>query len=95
MEFFRLTGTFVLGDAIPWLRWFDFGGHEKAMKKTAKELDQILEGLLDEHKRMKRLASESDEQDFMGVMLSYLDGTEEISGYDADTVNKSTCLVRD
>ena len=56
MEFFRLTGTFVLGDAIPWLRWFDFGGHEKAMKKTAKELDQILEGLLDEHKRMKRLA---------------------------------------
>ena len=33
-----------------------------------------------------------EEQDFMHVMLSFIDN-EEFSGYDADTVIKSTCLV--
>ena len=98
-EFFRLLGTFVVGDAIPWLRCFDFGGHEKVIKKTAKELDQILEELLDEHKEKKKLVCEGQlgdediKQDFMGVLLSILDDAEEVSRYDADTIIKSTCLV--
>lgn len=91
-DFFELTGTFVLSDAIPYLRWLDLGGYEKAMKKTAKELDQVLQEWLEEHKRKGSSGSgEGDEQDFMGVMLSVLD--EEISGYGVDTINKATCLV--
>ncbi|XP_019454573.1 PREDICTED: cytochrome P450 82A3-like isoform X2 [Lupinus angustifolius] len=38
-EFFHLMGLFVVGDSIPWLRWLDLGGHEKAMRANAKELD--------------------------------------------------------
>ncbi|KAL6212965.1 hypothetical protein ACLB2K_018180 [Fragaria x ananassa] len=49
-EFFRLTGEFVMADAVPFLRWLDLGGHEKAMKKTAKELDDVLERWSEEHK---------------------------------------------
>lgn len=90
-DFFRLAGTYVLGDAIPWLRWLDFGGFERDMKRTGKELDELAQGWLDEHKRSRI------ENDFMGVMLSFLDddddGSQEISNFDNDIVNKSTCLV--
>ncbi|KAJ1389369.1 Cytochrome P450 [Sesbania bispinosa] len=59
-------------DALPFLGWFDFQGHERTMKKTAKELDAILEGWLQEH-RKQRVDGEvkaEGEQDFIDVMLS-------------------------
>lgn len=93
-EFFHLLGLFVLGDAIPFLRFLDLGGYEKAMKKVAKELDDILEKWLQEHKR-KREFEEAPPQDFMDVMLTVLqdDNSVDFAGYDADTVHKSTALV--
>jgi len=92
-EFMRLFGVFTVGDAVPWLRWFDFGGHEKAMKETAKELDIILGEELEEHRKRKGLGEKDDEvQDFMDVMISLFDGRT-IDGFDADTVIKSTVLV--
>ncbi|MBA0618215.1 hypothetical protein Godav_027591, partial [Gossypium davidsonii] len=69
-DFVHLFGVFVLSDAIPFLRWLDFLGYEKAMKRTAKELDSI---------------------DFMDVMLNILEDAN-ITCYDADTINKATCL---
>ncbi|GMY31551.1 cytochrome p450 cyp82d47 [Fagus crenata] len=50
-EFLRYTGLFVVSDAIHCLGWLDIGGHEKAMKKVAKELDTILEEWLEEHSK--------------------------------------------
>ncbi|CAK7338691.1 unnamed protein product, partial [Dovyalis caffra] len=93
-KFFEYLGMFVVRDALPFLGWLDIGGHEKAMKRTAKEMDIILEEWLEEHKR-KRLLGEADqaEQDFMDVMLSVLPGAD-LAGYDADTVNKATCLLK-
>ncbi|XP_004291926.1 PREDICTED: cytochrome P450 CYP82D47-like [Fragaria vesca subsp. vesca] len=98
-EFFRLTGEFVTADAVPFLRWLDLGGHEKAMKKTAKELDDVLERWLEEHK-LKRSSINStstshEPDDFMDMMLSVLDDSIlEFRGYTtADTINKATCLA--
>ncbi|KAF2324445.1 hypothetical protein GH714_014170 [Hevea brasiliensis] len=68
----------------------DVGGHEKAMKKTARELDNVLEKWLREHKR-KRYGAEG-EKDFMDAMLSVLDG-KSLESYDADTINKATSLA--
>jgi len=95
-QFFHLIGIFVVSDALPFLRWFDLQGHERAMKKTAKELDSILEGWLQEH-RMQRVDGEvkvEGEQDFIDVMLD-LQKTGHLSNfqYDSDTSIKSTCLV--
>ena len=74
--------------------WFDFGRHERTMKKTAKELDNIVGEWLEEHKRKRASgAMARGEQDFMDVMLSVLDGNR-LSGYDADTINEATSLVR-
>ncbi|RYQ80488.1 hypothetical protein Ahy_Scaffold1g106869 isoform F [Arachis hypogaea] len=88
-ECVRLFGVFVLSDAIPSLGWLDFNGHEKAMKKTASEMDTLVKGWLDEHKRKR--ASNKEEQDFMDVMLNTLQNAH-IFGYSADTIIKATCL---
>lgn len=91
---FELLGVFVVADALPYLRWLDLGGHEKEMKKTAKELDGILSEWLEEHKQKRGLMGESSgEQDFMDVMLSILDDGSEIAGYDKDTIAKATSMV--
>ena len=83
----------MVSDAIPFLGWLDLSGHEKAMKKTAKELDGILGEWLEEHKRKRASSENKGEEDFMDIMLRVLDGAE-LEGYDADTINKATCLVR-
>ncbi|KAF9591109.1 hypothetical protein IFM89_002064 [Coptis chinensis] len=90
-DFFRLLGLFVIGDAIPYLSWLDLQGYKKEMKNTAKVLDSIFEGWLEEHKR-KRLSGEMNkDKDFMDVLMSILEH-KKISEYDNDTVNKSACL---
>ncbi|KAK7365115.1 hypothetical protein VNO80_13937 [Phaseolus coccineus] len=92
-DFMHLLGVFTVGDAIPWLRWFDFGGHEKAMKETGKALDSIISEELEEHRKRKGLGEKVDEaQDFMDVMISLLDGRT-IEGIDDDTMIKSIVLT--
>jgi hypothetical protein len=85
-----------VGDALPFLKWFDFGGHVKAMKKTSKDMDKILGDLLEDHRRNRKTSNEKDvdpsHQDFMDVMLSLLDGSS-IEGFDCDTIIKATILV--
>ncbi|KAG2666516.1 hypothetical protein I3760_15G065600 [Carya illinoinensis] len=93
-DLFVLSGTFVVSDVLPYLRWLDLGGYEKAMKKTAKKLDHELEGWLEEHKQ-RRISGEvkKEHQDFMDVMLSIVIDSEEISSYEADAITKATCLT--
>ncbi|EOY14637.1 Cytochrome P450, putative [Theobroma cacao] len=90
-DFIQPSGNIVVSDALPFLRWLDIGGEKKLMKKIAKELDQVVEGWLQEHKH-KSAANEANksEEDFMGVMLSFPCDTE---GKDPDTINKATCLT--
>jgi len=93
-EYMRLLGVFAVGDAVPWLRWFDFGGHERDMKENFKELDAVVGEWLEEHKRKRNLNGEKGEkgEDFMEMMLSEIDGTN-IHGFDSDTVIKATAMV--
>ncbi|XP_031281527.1 cytochrome P450 CYP82D47-like [Pistacia vera] len=88
-NFFALSGKFVVSDALPYLKWLDIGGDKKSMKKTAKELDIVIQEWLEEHKRKVK----GDQEDFMDVMMSILDDPELFPGRDADTVNKATCLA--
>ncbi|XP_038704589.1 cytochrome P450 CYP82D47-like [Tripterygium wilfordii] len=86
-DFFTLTGSFPASDALPYLRRFDLGGTEKAMKKSFKELDKILDGWLEEHRKKK------GNQDFMDVLISILDDASDLPSYDADTIIKATCVA--
>ncbi|KAG4140337.1 hypothetical protein ERO13_D06G012300v2 [Gossypium hirsutum] len=91
-DFFVLSGKFLISDALPFLRFLDIGGDIKFMKKTAKELDQVLQGWLREHKQKRAENKANGEEDFMGVMLSILSEAEE---HHADTINKINCLTSD
>lgn len=95
-QFFHLIGIFVVSDAIPFLGWLDVEGHERAMKKTAKDLDDILESWVEEHRKHRAGdgVKAEGEQDFIDVMLSLQEGGH-LSNfqYDSDTSIKSTCLV--
>ncbi|KAJ4973899.1 hypothetical protein NE237_007073 [Protea cynaroides] len=94
-EFAYYIGLFVVSDAFPSLEGLDLQGYEKAMKRTAKKLDSVLEGWLKEHKQ-KRISADYDkakqgDQDFMDVMMSIMEESK-LDGYDPDTVIKATCL---
>lgn len=91
-EFFRLTGLFLVGDALPFLRWLDLGGHEKAMREAQKELECLAEEWLVEHRSRRESGEFNGEKDFMDVMMSILESSD-FPGYDADTVNKATAVV--
>ncbi|XP_019155288.1 PREDICTED: cytochrome P450 CYP82D47-like [Ipomoea nil] len=94
-------GVTLVGDYLPWLRWLDIGGHEKAMKKTAKEMDTIMESWLQQHKRKRNITKskeeleEEEEEDFMdGLLSSFEDDKDNIpKDFDADTIVKATCMA--
>ncbi|KAL6131089.1 hypothetical protein ACLB2K_069467 [Fragaria x ananassa] len=96
-ELLTLAGEFVISDAVPYVRWLDLGGYEKAMKKTAKELDGALQRWLEEHKQKRSGNSmQHVNGDFMDMMLSVLDDdcVQEFGGsVTADTILKATCLT--
>ncbi|KAM0010505.1 putative cytochrome P450 [Helianthus debilis subsp. tardiflorus] len=91
-DFFHFLGLFVAADALPFLGWLDLGGHEKAMKRVAKEIDIMTGKWLEEH-RVKRNSEETvEDKDFIYVMLSAVE-TEGLKEYDSDTIIKSTVMV--
>nr|BBD34760.1 putative cytochrome P450 [Eschscholzia californica subsp. californica] len=101
-EFFVIVGELRLSDVVPFLGWLDNMAttYLKRMKDNGKFLNILLEEMLEEHKRKRRSLSEEEkkdggyvEQDFMDVMISKLKDPKLLSYYDADTINKSTCLT--
>ncbi|MBA0809955.1 hypothetical protein Gohar_001981 [Gossypium harknessii] len=58
-DLFELSGKFIISDALPYLRWLDIGGDLKLMKKVGKDLDQVAEEWLREHKE-KRAENEAN-----------------------------------
>ncbi|KAM3304795.1 cytochrome CYP82D47 [Capsicum chacoense] len=94
-RFFELLGVPVVADFLPYLRWLDIGGHEKAMKETAKDIDIMLEDWLAEHRRKKKLRENKSvyEEDFMDVILSICEDKDLPGHFDADTIIKATCMV--
>nr|GLL44232.1 cytochrome P450 CYP82D47-like [Ipomoea trifida] len=94
-SFLELFGEMPVSDFIPWLRWMDLGGYEKAMRKTAQEMDSAADRWLKEHRRKRNLKSK-EEEDFMDAMLSLFDASSNQThplGLDNDVIIKSTCLT--
>ncbi|KAK4274735.1 hypothetical protein QN277_017918 [Acacia crassicarpa] len=92
-----LIFSFVISDALPYLRWLDLGGQERAMRKTAKDLDQFIQFWLDEHRHSRDDAGSGEAKpkhsDFMDVLVSSVDEAEMIDGHDADSMIKATSLA--
>lgn len=96
-QFEELLGAVVPSDFFPGLRWLDLGGYEKKMKKTAKEMDVIMDRWLDEHKqKIKQSNKQIDDEDqvFMSALLSRVKDElkEDLHGFSMETIVKATCL---
>nr|GMD80214.1 cytochrome P450 CYP82D47-like [Ipomoea batatas] len=92
-RFFELMDVTPVGEFVPWLRWLDIGGHEKAIRETAKDMDGVMEAWLQEHKR-KRSSKPKEEEDFMDALLSHFDADNDIpKDFDPDTIVKATCMA--
>lgn len=91
-EYMYESVQFVLSDVIPlpFLKWFDFQGRIKSMKRMSQEMDKIVTSWIDEH-LMKRALAKDDDQDFIDVMLSKID-EQFMYGYARETVIKATIL---
>ena len=90
-----LSGVFILSDSFPCLEWIDYQGYIGSMKRTAKELDSVLDIWLNEHlQKQLEHKSTNGESDFMDVMLQTLDEDTVMSGHTRDIIIKATALVR-
>ncbi|KAK7310883.1 hypothetical protein RJT34_08661 [Clitoria ternatea] len=86
-----LSGSFVVSDAVPYLRWLDLDGKQKEMKRTAKELDGFIQNWLQQHK--SNAGEWKGKHDFMDVLLTLAHEGENFDGRDANTTIKATCLA--
>jgi len=92
-KFFEYLGTFVVSDFLPYLKFLDLGGQAKGMTIAAKEMDDIIERWLKEHKNKRE--SNDEKKDFMDILIPIIESAskDDFSGFDHDTVIKSTSLV--
>ncbi|XP_028767063.1 cytochrome P450 82G1 [Neltuma alba] len=95
-EMTYLSGVFVEADALPlrWHKWVDLQGHVRAMKKTAKDIDSVLQLWLHQHLHKTTAYSDRDDSDFMDVLISmFSDQDALICGHQRDVVIKATALT--
>ncbi|TMW86351.1 hypothetical protein EJD97_021511 [Solanum chilense] len=81
-ELLVLTGTFNIGDYIPWLKWLNkINGMHCRVKKVAKDLDAFLESVIEERviRNKKGGCSVGEAIDFVGILLEIQNGKE--TGY--------------
>ncbi|CAO2823531.1 unnamed protein product [Amaranthus hypochondriacus] len=92
-DFFELAGTFVPADFLPFLRWLDIGGYEKAMKMVAKEIDNMAQFWLDHHKQRRLSDQGQHKRDFLDVLLNIFEtGDHKASQFEEDIIIKATCM---
>ncbi|KAL4559753.1 hypothetical protein LXL04_031898 [Taraxacum kok-saghyz] len=67
-DFLVTLGSFAIGDYIPYLGWVDrVNGFEGKMEKIAREIDEFVEGVLDEHRKKPENITESEH--FVDILL--------------------------
>ncbi|KAL0360761.1 UNVERIFIED_CONTAM: cytochrome [Sesamum radiatum] len=90
--FLGAMGVLTVPDVLPYLKWLDWcGGISRPFKKTGKEIDGLVQGWVEEHKKLG-IAWERSDESFLGEMMRVADGVaREFSNYDADTITKATC----
>ena len=65
-ELFELAGSSYPGDFLPILQWIDYNGYIKRIKRLGIKTDQLMQGMIDKHRRNK------GEAKLKNTMISHL-----------------------
>lgn len=90
-EVSEVVGAVRAGQFVPWLSWMDrVGGFDEKVDRTAREMDEFLEGVMRE--RLGDLEGKEGDS-FLDILLGiYSDSSGEVSGYDRESI-KAILLV--
>ncbi|GLJ14507.1 hypothetical protein SUGI_0234620 [Cryptomeria japonica] len=88
-ESFMLHGIVNTGDYIPWLKWLDLQGYEKAMKKVQGKLNPYMQRIVEKHR--ENPPEEKEEMDFIDVLILQAEENSEAIP-DKDTFIKATAV---
>jgi len=96
-ESVKIAGGFDLGDLFPSCKWLQHvTGLRPKLEKFHRQTDEILENIIDEHKRAKNTKVKSDQgevaEDLVDVLLKYEDGSDQDFSLTKDNV-KAIILV--
>ncbi|XP_038693722.1 xanthotoxin 5-hydroxylase CYP82C4-like [Tripterygium wilfordii] len=93
-RFVELATNSLVVDLLPYLGWWYSREISRDLKRMAEDLDQVLQGWVEEHKHKRLLGEGKGKKDFIYAILSILDEDKELlNDYDLDTFIKSTCLA--
>ncbi|KAJ9545562.1 hypothetical protein OSB04_025269 [Centaurea solstitialis] len=91
-EIFDASGASNAGDFIPFLRWMDFQGFEKKLRKLQTESDSFIQRLIEE-RRSKRHSCDGKAKTFIDTMLSLQESEPEYYTDDIIKGNMLTMLI--
>ncbi|XP_059441691.1 cytochrome P450 736A117-like [Corylus avellana] len=92
-EFVELLGALSVGDYIPWLAWVSrVNGLDARAEKVAKQYDDFLEGVIEEHIDCQKRGLENEHQkDFVDVLLQIQ--KESVIGFPIDRVSVKALIL--
>ncbi|XP_057787919.1 cytochrome P450 71A8-like [Salvia miltiorrhiza] len=86
-DLMELLGTINIGDFIPWLDWIGrVNGFDKRLDQTAKEMDEVLESLIQERLQQTETRSSKNGEDFLDVLLQIYNDESADASIDRDSV---------
>lgn len=96
-ELMELLGGFSIGEFVPWLRWTSrVNGYDKRVERVAKEMDDVLEGVIQEHveskNRWRDRSAERNGETFIDTLLEIQNENSVGVSIDRDSI-KALILV--
>ncbi|XP_010541076.1 PREDICTED: cytochrome P450 CYP82D47-like [Tarenaya hassleriana] len=88
-DFRDYFGLYLFSDFLPGLGWLLDWPIKRAMKRTAKDFDEIIESWVAEH-RMKKKDRDED-KDYLDLLIEFIERSK-IPGLDAHKTIKALCL---
>jgi hypothetical protein len=83
----ELLGAFNLGDYIPFLRWLDLQGCERAMKKLNRRRDKFLQRAID---NSRLCIKEENDESLIDVLIHLMDKAEDF--FSDEAIVKATAI---
>jgi cytochrome P450 len=91
-ELTELLGAIAVGDVLPWLRWVDWAtGLDARVKKTAAELDGMVERTLAEHEANRGNEDNREAGDLLDSLLSIFKDDDQ--GFTLDRIDVKALIL--